>query len=157
MKQTAYDNQYIPVAKRSHDHCVIALGLPQGDRPMSGRFYGPCKGIVRRPCGLPATITGVYDHFWAKNDTLKSCVVLTITARCPYGVRTMSLQCVYGLRAYDYFKICHYVELNKIVEATMSVNPYDDRKVSLWRPHGYGDLDIVRPSFTRRKANVIEV
>ena len=100
---------------------------------MSGRFYGPCKGIVRRPCGLPATIARVYDHFWAKNDTLKSCVVLTITARCPYGVRTMSLQCVYGLRAYDYFKICHYVELNKIVEATMSVNPYDDRKVSLWR------------------------
>ena len=38
----------------------------------------------------------------------------------------------------------------------MPVNPYDDRKVSLRRPHGKGDLDIVRASYTRRKANVTE-
>ena len=38
----------------------------------------------------------------------------------------------------------------------MPVNPYDDRKVFLRRPHGNGDLDIVRASYTRRKANVIE-
>ena len=38
----------------------------------------------------------------------------------------------------------------------MPVNPYDDRKVSLWRPHGNGDLDIVGASYTRRKANVTE-
>ena len=38
----------------------------------------------------------------------------------------------------------------------MTVNPYDDRKVSLRRPHGNGDLDIVRASYTRRKANVTE-
>ena len=50
----------------------------------------------------------------------------------------------------------HCAELNKIVEATMPVNPYDDRKVSLRRPHGNGDLDIVRASYTRRKANVTE-
>ena len=68
----------------------------------------------------------------------------------------MLLRCVYGLRAYDYFQICHCAELNEIVEATMPVNPYDDRKVSLRRPHGYGDLDIVRASYTLRKANVIE-
>ena len=36
----------------------------------------------------------------------------------------------------------------------MPVNPYDDRKVSLRRPHGNGDLDIVRASYTRRNANV---
>ena len=36
----------------------------------------------------------------------------------------------------------------------MPVNPYDDRKVSLRRPYGNGDLDIVRASYTRRKANV---
>ena len=36
----------------------------------------------------------------------------------------------------------------------MPVNPYDDRKVSLRRPHGNGDLDIIRASYTRRKANV---
>ena len=55
----------------------------------------------------------------------------------------MSLRCVYGLWAYDFFQICHFAELNKIVEAKMPVNPYDDRKFSLWRPHGNGDLDIV--------------
>ena len=38
----------------------------------------------------------------------------------------------------------------------MPVNPYDDRKVSLRRSHGNGDLDIVRASYTRRKANVPE-
>ena len=38
----------------------------------------------------------------------------------------------------------------------MPVNPYDDRKVSLRRPHGNSDLDIVRASYTRRKANVTE-
>ena len=38
----------------------------------------------------------------------------------------------------------------------MPVNPYDDRKVSLWRPHGNGDLDIVRASYPRGKANVTE-
>ena len=38
----------------------------------------------------------------------------------------------------------------------MPINPYDDRKVSLGRPHGNCDLDIVRASYTRRKANVTE-
>ena len=58
-----------------------------------------------------------------------------------------------GLR---FFQICHLAELNKIVEATMSVNPYDDRKVSLRRLHGNGDLDNVRASYTRLKADVTE-
>ena len=38
----------------------------------------------------------------------------------------------------------------------MPVNPYDDRNVSLRRPHGNGDLDNVGASYTRRKANVTE-
>ena len=38
----------------------------------------------------------------------------------------------------------------------MPVNRYDDCKVSLRRPHGNGDLDIVGASLTRRKANVTE-
>ena len=60
------------------------------------------------------------------------------------------------LRANDFFQICHCAELNKIVEATMPVNPYDDCKVTLRRLHGNGDLDIVRTSYTRHKANVIQ-
>ena len=58
-----------------------------------------------------------------------------------------------GLR---FFRSCHCAELNKIVKATIPVNPYDDRKVSRRRPHGNGDLDIVRASYTCRKANVTE-
>ena len=58
-----------------------------------------------------------------------------------------------GLR---FFQICRRVELNKIVEATMPVNPYDDGKVSLRRLHGNSDLDILRALYTRRKANVTE-
>ena len=37
-----------------------------------------------------------------------------------------------------------------MVEATMPINPYDDRKVSLLRRHGNSDLDIVGVSYTRR-------
>ena len=58
-----------------------------------------------------------------------------------------------GLR---FFQICYCAGLDKIVEATMPVNPYDDRKVYLRRSHRNGDLDIVRASYTRRKANVTE-
>ena len=41
-----------------------------------------------------------------------------------------------GLR---FFKICHRVDLNKIVEAAMPMNPYDDDWVSLWWPNGKDD------------------
>ena len=65
----------------------------------------------------------------------------------------MSLRCVYGLTIFSNLSLGGD---NKIVEATMPVNLYDDRKVSLRRPHGNSDLDIVRASYTRRKANVTE-
>ena len=79
-----------------------------------------------------------------------SCGDLVGSLRLSYNVSAMCL------RAYDFFQICHCAELNKIVEATMPVNPYDDRKVSLRRLHGNGDLDIVPASYSRRKANVTE-
>ena len=48
-----------------------------------------------------------------------------------------------GLR---FFKICHGEELNKIIEATMPVNPYDDRRISLqWlkkRVIGHGTVKV---------------
>ena len=75
-----------------------------------------------------------------------------VPIRGSYDVTAMCLRAT-GLR---FFQICHCAELNKIVEATMLVNPYDDRKVSLRRPYGNGNLDIVRTSYTRRKANVTE-
>ena len=72
--------------------------------------------------------------------------------RGSYDVTAMCLRAT-GLR---FFQICHCVELNKIVEATMPVIPYDDRKVSLRRQHGNGDFDIVGALYTRCKANVTE-
>ena len=75
-----------------------------------------------------------------------------VAVRGSYDVTAMCLRAT-GLR---FFQICHCAELNKIVEATMPVNPYDDRKVALRKPHGNGDLGIVRASYTRRKANVNE-
>ena len=72
--------------------------------------------------------------------------------RRSYDVTAMCLRAT-GLR---FFQVCHCAELNKIVEATMPVNPYDDRKVTLRRPHGNDDVDIVRASYTRHKANVTE-
>ena len=75
-----------------------------------------------------------------------------VSVRGSYDVTAVCLGAT-GLR---FFQICHCAEFNKIVEATMPVNPYDDRKVSLWRPHRNGDLDIVGASYARRKANVTE-
>ena len=66
----------------------------------------------------------------------------------------MLLQCVYWLRAYDFFQFCHCAELNKIVEATMSIYMYDNPKVFLRRPHRNSDLDIIQALYTRPKANV---
>ena len=75
-----------------------------------------------------------------------------VLVRGSYDVTAMCLRAT-GLR---FFRICHCAELIKIVETLMPVNPYDDRKVSLRRPHRNSDLDIVRASYTRRKANVTE-
>ena len=81
--------------------------------------------------------------------------------RCPHDHRTLPVLGSYDVNALclqatglQIFQICHCTELNKIVEATMPVDPYDDCKVSLRRPHRNGGLDIVRASYTRRKANV---
>ena len=65
----------------------------------------------------------------------------------------MSLRCVYGLTIFSNLSLCGF---KHIVEAMMPVNPYHDRKVSLRRPQRNGDLDIVRASYTRRRANVTE-
>ena len=49
-----------------------------------------------------------------------------------------------GLR---FFNFCHGVELNKIVEAAMPLNPYDDSTISLQKPYRNGDLT----SYVHRK------
>ena len=71
--------------------------------------------------------------------------------RCPHDHRSVPVRGSYDVTAmclwatgFNFLQICLCAELNKIVEATMPVNRYDDRKVSLWRLHGNGDLDVVR-------------
>ena len=138
---------------RSSYHClVVTAGWPSDVRTILLALHGHRAATLRAPDDYRKSLRS----FLGQNDNLKPCVVLTITVRWPYEHRTMSLRCACGLRAYDFFQICHCAEFNKIVEATMPVNPYDDRKVSLRRPHGNGNLDILGASYTRRKANVTE-
>ena len=59
----------------------------------------------------------------------------------------------YGLTIFSTLSLCG---AKQIVEATMTVNPYDDRKVSLRRPHINSDLDIIQASYTCWKAIVTE-
>ena len=75
---------------------------------------------------------------------------------CPQDHLTGIAQCYCDVSTG--LRICHYAELSKIIVTTMPVNQYDDRKVSLRRPHGNSDLDIIQASYTRRirKANVSE-
>ena len=109
---------------------------------MPVRFYGHYKGTVRRPCGLPTTIARDYDHFCQSKIVRGPYDHCVVPLRGSYDVTTTCLRAT-GLR---FFQTCHCAELNKIVEATMPVNPYDGRKVSLRSPHGNGDLDIVYSS-----------
>ena len=78
---------------------------------------------------------------------------LSKTMCCPHNQRVMSVRGSCDLSAMTlwptslrFFKICHSEELSKIMEATMSLNPYHDRTVSLRRPHRKGYLDIANSS-----------
>ena len=134
---------------------TIIVPSPWGYRRMTVRcpfdFMGPAKascGDLAGSLRLSQESTIIFEPRWQSK-----------ILRCPHDHRAVpvrSLRCVYGATGLRFFQICHCAELNKIVEATMPVNPYDDRKVSLRRPHGNGNLDIVRASYTCRKANVTE-
>ena len=108
-KQTTDDNQYLEIVNTSQGDRTIIVPSPWGYRRVTARCPYDVMGPAMASCGDLAGSSRlsqrVYDPFLAKNDNLKSCVVLTITLRCPYGDRTLSLRCVYGLRAYDFFKV----------------------------------------------------
>ena len=90
------------------------------------------------------------DGFTQTVRSLRHCLACCCS-RTPCSARTWILRCVYGLWAYEFFQICHCAELNKIVEAMMPVNLYDDHKVSLRRQHGNSDLDILGHRILVRK------
>ena len=110
MKQTADDNHYIPVWKLLTRRKATAqslyyplgatAGWPSGVRTILLAQQGHGAVVLRAPYDYRKSLRS----FLGQNDNLKSYVVLTITVRYPYGDRTTSLRCVYGLRAYDFFK-----------------------------------------------------
>ena len=109
MKQTAYDNQYnrLKIVDTSQGDRAFIVPSPWGYRRVTVQCPYDFMGHARPSCGdLMGSLRLSQEStiiFWAKNNNLKSCVVLTITGRCPYGNRTMLLRCVYGLRTYDFF------------------------------------------------------
>ena len=123
---------------------------------MSVRFYEPCKGhratILQAPYDYRKSLRSFFCPKCQSKIVRGPHDHRAVPIRRSYDVAATCLRAT-GLR---FFQTCHCAELNKIVEATMPLNPYDDRKVSMPRPHGNGDLDIVRASYTRRKANVTE-
>ena len=135
---------------------TIIVSSPWGYHRVTVRCPQYFMGPARASCGdlagsirLSQESTIIFGPKW-----------LSKTLRCPHDHRAVPVRGSYDatamcLRAYDFFNFV-IVRSNKILEATMPVNPYDDRKVSLRRPHGNGDLDIVGASYTRRKANVTE-
>ena len=82
---------------------------------------------AREPYDYPKSQQSSYD-FFDPNNHLKPYVVRTISARHLCGGRPAIVQCYlrvpmgYG----RFFKIYHSAELNKTVEATAPVNPYDN-------------------------------
>ena len=109
-KQLYNDNQYIPVWKlltrrkapaRSLCHRLVdTAGWSSDVRTILWALQGHRAATLRAPYDYRKSLRS----FLGQNDNLKPCVVLTITVGWPYGDRTMSLRCVYGLRAYDFFK-----------------------------------------------------
>ena len=161
-KQLYNDNQYIPVWKLLTRRKAPARSLCHRLGVTAGWSFDVRTILWALQGHRAATLRAPYDY----RKSLRSFLgqkLQSKTLRCPHDHRAVRVRGSYDVTAMclratglRFFQICHCAELNKIVGATMPVNPYDNRKVSLRRPHGNGDFDIVRASYTRRKANVTE-
>ena len=107
MKQTATDNSVKLLARRkanarsSYHRLRVTAGRPSDIHTILWALQRHRTATLRAPYDYRKSVRS----FLGQDDNLKPCVVLTIIVRCPYGDRTMSLRCVYGLRAYDFFKL----------------------------------------------------
>ena len=134
------------------DHTIV-VPSPWGDRRMTVRcpydfiwsLQGHRAATLRAPFDYRKSVRSFLGQKWQ-----------TKIVRCPHDHRAVPVRRSYDVtamclraRGLRFFQICHCAELNRIVEATMPVNPYDDHNVSLRRPHGNVDLYIVRASYTR--------
>ena len=98
----------------------------------------PCNfmGTVRAPCGNRAiAVWGPYDYSKEPIITIRFFVPKIHQKSCPHDRRAASVRCLCGdcamlptwFRACDFFFFfCKSVELNKIIEATAPVNPYNN-------------------------------
>ena len=141
MKQTANDE---PIyhdpswnVDTSQGDRTIIVQTPWGYRRMTVRcpydFIGPARALCGDLAGslrLSQESTIIFGQKWQSKTLRCPHDHRVVHARGSYDVTAMCLRAT-GLRFF--FQICHCAELNDIVEATMSVNPYDDRKVSLRR------------------------
>ena len=85
---------------------TMIVPSPWGYRRMTVRCPYDFMGHARASCGDfvgSLRLSQESTIIFGQNDNLKPCVVLAITVRCPYSGRTISLRCVFGLRAYDFF------------------------------------------------------
>ena len=147
------------IVDTSHGDRTIIVPSPWGYRRMTVRCPVRLKWALQRH--RAATLRAPCDYckslrsFLGQDDNVKP----ALSSRSPCGARTGIVRCHcdvstgYWLTIFSNLSLCG-VKQNR--RGHMPVNPYDDRKVSLRRPHGNGNLDIVRASYTRRKANVTE-
>ena len=68
----------------------VTAGWSSDVRTILWALQGHCAATLRAPYDYRKSLRS----FLGQNDNLKPCVVLTITVRCPYGDRTVSLRCV---------------------------------------------------------------
>ena len=126
-----------------YDHPAISLG----DRPVQS-LQRACRGdrmeTAQSSCNLQTSTQKMhdaramslmtpYDYLKGLRSFLGLSKILhfqTISVWCPYGDRVIYLPCVYYLYKLAICKICHNADLNKMVEPTMPMNPYDDHTIS---------------------------
>ena len=114
---TEWDSPYrdlVEIVGIRHSHCVIFTTSAQKSHDAHTTSLWVPYDYLK----------SLRSSFWP-NDYLKSIVDLTISVQCSY--RDHAIYVSTGLR---FIQISYSAELNKIVEATMLVNPYDDRRVS---------------------------
>ena len=126
-KQLYNDNQYIPVWKlltsrkapaRSLCHRLgVTAGWSSDVRTILWALQGHRAATLRAPYDYHKSLRS----FLGKNDNLKLCVDLTITVQCPYGDRTMSLPCVYGLTIFSNLSLCGVIQDRRGHDARKSV------------------------------------
>ena len=116
--QSSYSHRVIftTSAQKSYDARAISLRIPYDYLKSLDQFLGPNDSKIVRP---------PHDQHEVPVRVLCDLPVMCLRATILQFFKTYS------------------AELNKIIEATMPMDLYDDRKVSVRWPHGKGDLDIV--------------